>query len=87
MQFKNFEIQASPHIMRATCTDEKCRMDLVQVDNGWFSIALYCPKCERVYVLKLVKVPVKKVSDEFIIECKKHIIEMKRKSDEARKRH
>ncbi len=81
MQFKNFEIQASPHIMRASCTDKKCRSDLVQVDNGFFSVALYCSKCERVYVLKLFKVPVKKVSDEFITECKEHIVEMKRRSD------
>ncbi len=86
MQFKNFELQASPHITRATCTDFKCGRDLIEVDNGWSSVALFCPKCENVYVLKLIKVPIKKIDEKFILECRGQVEELKFRADRALKR-
>ena len=34
------------------------------------SRALYCPKCENVYILKKIKVPVKKITEEFLKQCR-----------------
>jgi len=71
MKFDNFEIHASPFITNAVCN--KCGTGLEEVSNGWFSKAMYCPKCEGVFTIKLVKVPSKKVSKEFIEGCRKQV--------------
>jgi len=55
MIYKNFKIIAYPRVIEASCS--KCHTDLREVDSGWVSSALFCPKCESVFVLKLVKVP------------------------------
>ena len=68
MQFDNFEIHASPHITNATCP--KCEQDMIEVSNGWFSKAMFCKKCENVYVPKLVKVREKNISKEFLEQCR-----------------
>ena len=68
MKFDNFEITASPFIHHAYC---KCGKSLIQVANGFISKAMYCPKCENVYVLKLIKVPYKKIKEEFIAQCRR----------------
>jgi len=60
-------ISATLFLEGGTC---RCGEDLVQVNNGWLEKAMFCPKCENVYVLKLIKVPDKKVSGAFIIQCK-----------------
>jgi hypothetical protein len=67
MIFDNFKIAASPFIADAYC---KCRNRLHEVPNGLMSVVLYCPKCEDVYELKLVKLPKSKVSEEFLNQCK-----------------
>jgi len=67
MKCDNFEIAATPFIHHAYC---KCGKSLVQVSNGFFSKAMYCPKCENVYTLKLVKVPAKKIGNDFIDQCR-----------------
>ncbi|MFX0212226.1 MAG: hypothetical protein ACFFDT_40005 [Candidatus Hodarchaeota archaeon] len=69
MQFENFEIAASPFITKAYCRD--CHESLVQVSNGWFSKAMFCPKCENVYVVKLVKVQKAKINKEFLEQARK----------------
>ena len=70
MIFEKFELHADPHIHNARC---KCGEILEEVSNGWLGIALFCPKCENVYVLTLVKLPASKVSPEFIAQDKKEI--------------
>ena len=75
MIFKNFEIHASPNIQNARC---KCGTMLEEVSNGWVSTALFCPKCENVYVLKLVKLSASKVSPEFLAQAKKEIDDEKK---------
>lgn len=69
MRFDDFEIQASPFITRAYC--KKCGNDLVEVSNGWFSRAMFCPKCKIVYAIKLIKIPEKKVSKAFLVQAEK----------------
>ena len=68
MKFGKFRIIALPHIIDAYC---KCGKELREVDNGWFSIALYCPKCERVYTIKLIQYPKKKINKRFLEQCRK----------------
>lgn len=63
MIYDNFTLRAYPRIVESYCT--KCHSDLKEVDNGWLSSALFCPKCESVFVLKLVKLPDAKVSPEW----------------------
>ena len=70
MKFKNFRITAIPNITDAYC---ECGAELIEVSNGFLSSAMFCPKCENVYQLKLVKMPIKKVSIEFINQCKKDL--------------
>ena len=70
MIFEKFELHADPHIHNARC---KCGTTLEEVSNGWFDMALFCPKCENVYVLTLVKLPASKVSPEFLAQAKKEI--------------
>jgi hypothetical protein len=70
MIFDNFKIAASPFIADAYC---KCGNTLHEVPNGFMSIVMYCPKCEDVYQLKLVKMPKSKVSDVFLEQCKNKV--------------
>jgi len=69
MKFDDFEITASPFLTNAYC--KTCRNSLVEVSNGWFSSAMFCPKCKLVYVVKLIKVPNKKISKEFLAHAEK----------------
>lgn len=71
MIFENFKIAATPFIHDATC--KNCHASLIEVRNGFLSKAMYCPDCENVYVLKLVKVPISKVTDEFLEQCRKEV--------------
>jgi hypothetical protein len=71
MIFDSFEIHASPYICKAYC--KTCLNSLVEISNGWLSRAMYCPKCENVYVLKLVKVPQKKISEEFLNHARSEV--------------
>lgn len=71
MKFDDFEIHASPFITSAYC--KNCHNSLKQVSNGWFSKAMFCPKCETVYTVKLIKVPEKKVNKEFLEQARKEI--------------
>ena len=75
MIFEKFELHADPHIHNAQC---KCGEILEEVSNGWVSTALFCPKCENVYVLTLVKLPASKVSPEFLAQAKKEIDDEKK---------
>jgi hypothetical protein len=67
MIFQNFKIAASPFIHDAYCG---CGKRLEQVSNGLFSVALFCPHCENVYIPKLIKLPEKKVTKEFLEQCR-----------------
>jgi uncharacterized radical SAM superfamily protein len=67
MVFEKFRITATPHIIEARC---KCGNYAKEVSNGWLSSALYCPHCETVYELKMVKVPDNKISKEFLEQCR-----------------
>jgi len=69
MIFDDFEIHASPFMTNAYC--KVCRGSLVEVSNGWFSSAMFCPKCKIAYTVKLIKVPDKQVSKEFLEQAEK----------------
>jgi len=68
MKFKNFRIHAEPYIMDAKCN---CGQKLKEVSNGFLSSVMYCPFCEEIYELKLIKIPKKKISKEFLEHCRK----------------
>jgi len=68
MKFDDFEIHAAPFISNAYCKD--CHNSLKQVSNGWFSKAMFCPKCENVYLVKLIKVPQKKIDEDFLKQAR-----------------
>lgn len=68
MQYDGFSVVASPHIINASC--KKCHGTLKEVDNGWLSTAMFCPKCESVFILKLIKMPNKKISEDFLKQCR-----------------
>jgi hypothetical protein len=72
MLFEKFKIHATPHISDAYC---ECGDKLEQVSNGWFSVAMYCLKCESVYTLQLRKVPKKKVTKKFLEQCREECAE------------
>ena len=63
MIFDNFEIYAF-------C---KCGNTLRTVSNGLLSNVMFCSKCENIYQLQLRKIPKKKISKEFIEQCRKEI--------------
>jgi hypothetical protein len=67
MLFKNFTIFAIPHITDAYC---QCGETLKEVSDGLLGIAFYCPKCENVYRLKLVKVSKNKISKEYLKQAR-----------------
>jgi hypothetical protein len=70
MIYDGFKIAATPFICDAYC---KCGSRLIEVTNGLLSTAMYCPKCENVYALKLVKVPSKRVGDGFLQMCRNKV--------------
>ena len=67
MKFDGFEIHAEPYLNDAYC---ECGEKLHEVSNGWISRAFFCAKCENVYLIKKVKVPKKKITKEFLQQCK-----------------
>lgn len=68
MIYDGFKIAATPFITDAYC---KYGHRLIEVPNGILSSALFCPKCEDVYQLKLVKTHKSKVTEEFLQQCRK----------------
>lgn len=70
MIFEGFKLGATPYIHDARC---KCGIKLHQVDNGFFSMAMFCPSCENVYLLKLIKMPDKKVTKEFLKQAREQV--------------
>ncbi len=67
MNFEGFSLHALPIITDAYC---KCGAKLHEVSNGFFSRALFCAKCENVYVLKKIKVPQSKITPEFLKQAR-----------------
>lgn len=86
MKFQDFSIHASPFISEAYCRDRECRAGLVEVSNGWLSVALFCPKCESVYELKLIKVTPSKVSQDFLTQAREEVSVLERRKSDAAKR-
>lgn len=70
MIYEGFKMHAIEHITDAYC---ECGKRLEEVSNGLLSRALFCPKCENVYILKKIKLPKKKVTKEFIEQCRKEL--------------
>jgi len=68
MKFDKFRLSAMPVLQEAYCL---CGNNLFEVGNGFFSSAWFCPKCENVYTLKLVKIPDKNISEQFLIQSRK----------------
>ena len=68
MKFKNFEIHAIPHITDAYCS---CGGKLYEVPDGFLSAAMFCPKCENIYALRLMKIP--NVRKEFLKQCREAV--------------
>jgi len=71
LQYTNFRIHSTHHVRGGVC---KCGKTLEEVtytyDDGIYGetsgMAQYCPKCENVYLLKLVKMPDKDVPEEYL---------------------
>lgn len=75
MLCKGFRIVATPSIMEAYC---KCGNELREVSSGFLGTALYCPKCENVYEIKLVKAAAKNVSERFLQQCRDELEQRKK---------
>lgn len=67
MKFDKFRITASPFITDAYCA---CGTELREVPDGRLSSAMFCPKCESVYTLKLIKLPKKQISAEYLKQAR-----------------
>lgn len=76
MEFDDFQIGCSPRIS-GSC--RHCRCDLKNVPNGWFSEALYCYKCDLVYIPKLVALAKDKVNKGEVAKLRKKIEENAKK--------
>lgn len=53
MKLDNVELFAQPNFRNATCP--KHHIDMIEIPNGWFSVAWYCRKCEYPYELVMRK--------------------------------
>jgi hypothetical protein len=53
MKLDNVDVSAYPSFQSAICPKHHC--DMIQLDNGWFSICWYCEKCGFPYFLKMMK--------------------------------
>jgi len=80
MIYDGFKILAFPRISDAYC--KKCHDTLIEVSNGFLSSSLYCPKCEAVYALKLIKVPESKLSKKYIEQCRREAAPKKNNNDD-----
>ena len=69
MNFGGLRIVAEPNIQDAVC--KKCDNYCIIVDDGFVGNMLFCPKCEIVYELKLVKIQDKYINKEYLEQCKK----------------
>lgn len=67
MKFDGFDVHASPFLTDAYC---ECGEKLNEVSNGWISAALYCKKCENVYVITKRKLQKNKITREFLQQCR-----------------
>jgi len=67
MIYEGFKIHSTERISEAYC---ECNAELKEVSNGFLSRSLFCPKCENVYLLKKVKLPKKKLTEEFLKQCR-----------------
>jgi hypothetical protein len=67
VKFDKFRIAAMPFITDAYC---ECGGTLQEVSNGFLSRAMFCPRCENVYLLKLIKVPKKKLTERFMEQAR-----------------
>lgn len=65
MNFKNFNIGARPVFDNVYCP--KCKQDMKELPDGWFSCVWYCEKCKNVFTLKLSKISDKNI-DKKILE-------------------
>lgn len=87
MKFDKFSIHATPHFSDAYCT---CGSSLTEVDNGWTSSAMFCPKCEKVFIVKLSEYKPKKSREsqkeyrDYVEQCRREL-EFRSKSVDLRK--
>jgi hypothetical protein len=77
MIFENFEIMANPKIINAYC---KCGNEMIEVSNGFLSVAVYCEKCKKVYI-PVLKDVTKKADKEFIKQCEEIVKIMKERKE------
>ena len=77
MDFKDFEIHASPFFAKVYCP--KHRNCMIELNNGWFSKVWYCEECQFPYQIKMVKM---RTYDEKVL---KELLEEKRKKTEKLK--
>ena len=68
MNFKNFRVNANLFLDCGIC---ECGEDLREIQNEWRSSLMFCQKCKNVYEIKLVKVPRKQITKEFLEQCRK----------------
>lgn len=68
--FDKFKLVATPQIIDAYC---ECGGTMQEVFNSLLSRAMFCPKCENVYMLKLVRVAKKFISAEFLKQARSEV--------------
>ena len=62
MEYDDFKIDAAP-ILTATC--KRCHGKCETINDGFLRKAFYCPHCDHVYTLRLVKLPEKQLDPEY----------------------
>lgn len=65
-----FRLEAKPYVTDSYC---KCGHFLETVSNGLLSEAMYCSKCDSVYILCLRKLEKKFITKEFLEQCRKEV--------------
>ena len=76
MKFDKFSIVALPRLVESYCS---CGSRLKEVDDGFFSVALFCESCENVYKIRMIKVAPSKVSSDWLKAAKAQTLRQSKK--------
>ena len=56
MHLDNVKVRAEPYFYEATCP--KCNREMLELQNGWLSVAWFCERCQVAFHLVMRKMQV-----------------------------